>query len=477
MSTTKRRSPRTVALYFALALIFASLAILASRLPSLQWVFWLLTALSVFCLAPLFDAFLYQLHLRKSLPRFIDGLFDDGIATKTNSVFMRMGLHARSLGGRITVGGLAVFASIFLLSKTGAFKEMQVDSYLYENVSRSIGKKESAATKGIAASLVLDQPERDETEYLQDCLTIVKDLKNIGAKAVLVDFRRKGKPGNIDLLKKIEQTGIAVFGLSQWTNFRFAEASGEIVFSKASITMQPYEVQQDPFLLRIRPEGIRQFSGDLPMDATLELLRKYHNYPIDLEVTRRRAEAIFGDYRIPVGSDGWMYVRQSQIPWVERPPAFAYRTRNNDSVEYRRLLGYLFTREDLKDTYGGKIVFLERAERSAPQYTYFVAASYVCALQAITEGRVISRSETLHVWLTLVCILLAGLTAFKLRPLPSMLTIFALGFVTLLACWLLYDRFYILVDVIYPLLAVGMSMFVFPAITVAQKMEEDEEAS
>jgi hypothetical protein len=46
--------------------------------------------------------------------------------------------------------------------------------------------------------------------------------------------------------------------------------------------------------------------------------------------------------------------------------------------------------------------------------------------------------------------------------------------VILLGTWLVYQRFYLLVDVFYPLLATGMSMFIFPALRVAETPQENE---
>jgi ABC-type transport system involved in cytochrome c biogenesis permease subunit len=99
--------------------------------------------------------------------------------------------------------------------------------------------------------------------------------------------------------------------------------------------------------------------------------------------------------------------------------------------------------------------------------------SYISALQTISQGNAISTSQTAHIWLTLLAILFAGWVASRVSPLPTMLVSFVLGLVLLLSCWFHYDRFNILIDVFYPLLATGMAMFVFPAVTATGRRKED----
>ncbi len=492
-----------ILVYFVLGLVFACFAMLASHLPTIQyfssagsfafephlgWVFWLLIALSAFCLVPLLEALLYQLHLRKMLPRFLDGLYNKRAIQETEGSFVWLRNAARSLHGKLTATGVAVFATVFILSHTGAVRETDVDSYLYEYISRTVGERRPAGVEATAVNLSLSLDERDVAKYLQNCLTIVQDLKSAGAKAVLVDVRglrlqngRDAAKGDYESLRKIESTGIAVLGLSEWENFRFADASGEVRFSKGTMTMQPFELRLDPYLFRIKPEGFQRLHDEQLLDATLELLRKFHNYPSELKPKREGDKVVFGDYQIPVAADGWMYARQSGIAWAGGPSMYAFREISSDSLKYRTWnrstnTWSIVSPQNVKARFDGKIVFLELSGTTGPE-NVILTGSYISVLQAIVQPNAISRSYTLHVWLTLLCILAAGFVALKLRPLPSMLVIFALGLFVLLACWFIYDRFNLLIDVFYPLVAALMSMFVFPAVTVAEKMEEGEEAA
>lgn len=477
--------------YFILALVFALLAMLASQIPVLrfapsgatfelqpnvQWVFWVLIALSVFCVIPLFEAFLYQLHLRKLLPQFLAGMYGGATATRLDVYLARLGENTRSFVGRLVAVGAAIFATVFILSHTNAVKEKDTASYLYEDISRIVGRHQPKNVDVVAVGFTLPFPAPSNAQYLQDCLTIIQDLKGVGAKAVLVDVEGAlSDMENSKWLRRIEETGIAVLG-TELGSFRMADSSGEVKLSRGRLTMLTYELMTDPFLFRIKPISSRFVSDEKQLDVTLELLRKYRNYPRELEAKREKNEVIFGDYKIPVDPDGWMFARQSRIAWEGSLSVYAYRESKGDSLKFRVWSGSADARsvtglEGVKERFNGKIVLLDRFW---PRYSPILTNSYISALQAISQQTVISRSQSLHVWMTLLGILFAGWASARLRPLPSMLAIFALGFVLLLLCWFLYDRFYIFVDIFYPLLAVCMSMFVFPAIGVTERQEEVE---
>ncbi|MCX6132780.1 MAG: hypothetical protein NTU47_03105 [Ignavibacteriales bacterium] len=485
MNKSGNRSLWMVLLYFVLSLAFAVFAIVASHAPnvrymptpgnfgfesSLQWIFWLLIVLSIVCLIPLLDAILRNLHVRRLLPRVLSNLYGDQSSSEVDGFLLWLKSNVRTSAGRLFAAGIAVFATVFILSLTSAVRERDVDSYLYEYISRLIRSQRSLESPppSVCTSLYLNSgPGANE---LQDCLKVVEDLKKVGARAILVDIRGQNKGQEmLEWLRKIENTGVAVFGLSDWGNIRRADSIGEIRFTKGRMTMQPLELRLNPFVFRIKPEGISRYSDEEIPDIVIQLLRKYRNYSSDLELRREGRNVVFGDYRIPVSSDGWMYARQLVNYW---PWTVASREGANDTLEYR---GWFHGRkpfhgsqlDEIRSNFDGKIVLIERFQTSTLEYGWLMSRSYESAINSIVAQTVIVRSEQLHVWLTLVCIALAGLVASKVRPIPSFLTIFAIGLLVLLGSWLIYYKLFFFIDIFYPLLAVGMSMFVFPAIRAA----------
>lgn len=495
-----KRSSWMLLFYFGLAVAFVLCALIADRTTvlnynlshggyamqtSLQWMYWLFLILAVFCLLPLLDAMLEALDRRKMLPQFLARFYQR--KEKNGGLFAAAGLRAESLGGRLLIAGFAIFATIFMLSKSNAVREMDVNGYVYEYLGgRIIGRPPWPANpQPITASLRLSLHGLDDSVHLHDFLKIVRDLKSVGARAVMVDVRGTGGfIKNYETLRAIEETGISVLGMSDryisfvdFGQLNTKDPHGELRVSRGGITMKSWELGQDPFLLRFRPE-IDQVGGSKLLDITLELLRKYHNYPREMEATRSGDNIIFGDYRIPLGRDGWAYTRQSVLTWFNRTLS-ATRDRASDTLKYKGFLGSTNTwsvasTQDLKEAFNGKIVFLERSDLAGQDDGWMLIDSYRSALQMMSEGNLIARSHTLHVWVTLVCIVLAGFVAFKLRALPSMLAIFGLGCLMLIGCWFLYYRFNLLIDIFYPLIAVGLSMFVFPAVAVTEKTSEAE---
>jgi hypothetical protein len=475
-----------ILLYFILALAFAVFAMIASHAPSvrymptvgnfgfesnLQWIFWLLIILSIICLVPLLEAIVHLLYLCKLLPRFLSILYDGQAGGETDGILLWLKSDARSSAGRLFAAGIAVFATVFILSLTSAVRERDIDSYLYEYISRLLKSERSSENEIASICTSIHLSDAPGVNQLEDCLTIVEDLKSVGAKAILVDIRGINRSAeDFQWFRKIENTGVAVLGLSNWGNIRHADSTGEIRFTKGRMTMQPLELRMNPFLFRIKPEGIQQFNDEVVPDVVIQLLRKYRNYPSDLAPRREGSKIIFGDYQIPVSSDGWMYARELYNYW---PWTIASRASVNDTLEYRgwferRKPFHGFKLDELKSNFAGKIVLIDRLQESTLEYGWAMTRSYESALQSIVAQRVIVRLEYLHVWLTLICIAVAGFVAFRLRPISSFLTIFAIGLAVMLASWFIYYRFYFFFDVFYPLLAVGMSMFVFPAITVTE---------
>jgi hypothetical protein len=486
--------------YFVGTVVFVFCALIAGRTTVLQynlshggysmqtnllWMFWLFIILATFCSLPLLDAILGSLVGRKMLPQLLGRFYRR--KEESGGFLEAAGLRRGSLGGRLFVAGFAIFGTIFILSKSNAVREMDVNSDVYEYLgSRIIGRPQWPANpQPITVSLRLSLHALDDSVQLNDYLKIVQDLKSVGARVVMVDIRGTGGfIKNYETLRAIEETGITVFGMSDrymrfvdFGQLNTKDPRGELRLSRGGITMKSWEVGQDPFLLRFKPE-VERVNGVQVLDISLELLRKYHNYPSEMEATTSGDNILFGDYRIPIGRDGWTYTRQSVLTWFD-PTLSVTREGAGDSLKYRGWVKSKHTwsvasADDLKEAFNGKIVFIERSDLAGQDDGWMLINSYRSALQAMSEGNLIARSHTMHVWVTLVSIVLAGLAAFKLRALPSMLAIFGLGCIVVIGCWSLYYRFNLLIDIFYPLLAIGMSMFVFPAVVVTEKSSEAE---
>jgi hypothetical protein len=494
MRLTRTRSHLIVFVYFVLAVLFGFFAILVGGIPvspwlhlagiySLQfdfrWFVWLLAGLSVLCLLPLIDTILYRLSLSSKLPSFLTTFYSDSSDSSAILNAARLRSAARSLRGRLVIAGLSILAVLFVLSGTIAIREREIDSALFTYLTRLSGRERMPQRNANALTVKLNfvTEEQDQRRRLQSCLDIVRDLKLAGAKAVLVDYRGSLDWSNsFDMMQEIEGTGIVVFGLREWQFIGFADSMGQVPLSRGTFTIQPYEVRIDPFLFRLKPEGFYTIIGIPTLDVSMELMKKYYGYPRDLDIRRNKDKLILGDHEIPIGYDGWTYVRTSLPLWFDGSVQVSIDSNSRKRVWDQKGWGdrgwstqnVLETRDRFRD----KIVMLRGVASHAEFMDEFLFDSYRSALQAFIAGNVVSRSRTLHIWITLFCILVAGLIAFKMSPLSSVIVTFSLGLLVLIGCWILYERFNVLVEIFYPLFAIVMSMFIFPSIAAIEKMGE-----
>jgi hypothetical protein len=450
---------------------------------NLQWMFWLLLALAVFCLSPLLDHLLGVLARRGLLPESLTNRLvgESGEAAGLEHFWRQM----RNPVGRLLTAGFAIFGIIFIVSKSNAVREMEVDSYVYEYLSGKLSGRPHwpVNPQQITTSLSINMHGLNDSLFFSDVLKVVRDLKDVGARAVMIDIRGAGEfMKNYESLRQIEETGISVFGMLErsaisvdFSDLNTKDPRGQLVVSKGAITIKPSELAMNPFLFRFKPE-IEGSGGAKVLDVTLELFRKYHGYPADMNARRSGNSLVFGNYEIPLGRDDCAYSKQSILTWFN-PKVSIVKEGGSDALKYKgwiksqnkRAVGGI---RDFRDNFAGKIVFLERSELEGMENNWMLTDSYRSAMQVMWEGKLITRSHTLHVWVTLVCIVMSGFIAFRLRAIPGMLTIFALGCAVLLGCWLVYYKLNILIDIFYPLLATIMSMFVFPAFTATDEHRE-----
>ena len=496
MKNADKRPSRSILIYLLSAVTFALLAVLGGSLPVQQalrpafhrllgtdasWLFWVIVVLAVGCTFPLLWSALGELSARQLLPSSFARCFSQISRSNVRRYVLALSRKAHSLGGRLIAAGVAIFLIVCVLSSSFVMRSNEVNTYLYETTSSLLWTKTRGGTTVPIVSFSMFTADNGVTEYLKDCLRIVRNLKSVGAKAVLIDLRNFiNKRQNIELLKRLEQTGIVVFGLPYWFNFRLVDSTGVVMFTKARMTMSPNDVWQSPLLSRIRPTGYDYAGDEGLLDVTLELLRKYHDYPTDLVATRDGSEIVFGDYRIPVTSDGWMHSRQPMVGTrIPSLGASAHRGIETDTLRYTAWMGtkgtgYPANLDYFRDQVRGKIVILQWIVYGARIEDYVVQHNYILTLQDILENNVIRKVEFGHPWISLACLIFAGFIAYKVRPLASFILIFAVGVLVTVLGTYFYEKQNVLIEIVYPLVSILMPMFIFPSITIIEKMRIGE---
>jgi hypothetical protein len=479
--------------YGILVLIFGYLSIRARELTvmliyksywatwvDLHWVFWLMSGLTVIFSIPLIVMTFRMLRERHLLAKPIEAVYGEEFQRKFAVIRSWLKLRMQSLGGELSLVGVAILLIVGFISKTSFVHETQLNNYLNEWILATLGGS-SDGRPGTVLELALTQESSDGNQYLKNCLKIVRDLESVGVKAVLIDLRRLSfstKSVDERLLDELSKSKIVVFGAPDGGILRKSQILHGIH------TLRPYEVPSNfpdrqmlmhssALLCRIKPAGDNVLSAISSLDVTLELLRKFKNYPADLRPHRDGSTLVFGDYTIPTTEEGWMYSRDRWTELALWARILAGQGFESDSLVYTSLM-YVGAKggtnlEFCRDRFEGKIFLISWGEGLGFE-AFLYNRAYASALESIIQKNVIRKSELSPLWLTIACIAFSAFLAYRWPPLDSILSIFLFGVMLALADSLLYDRMDILIEVIYPLLSVLLAMFIFPTIAFVHRL-------
>jgi hypothetical protein len=463
--------------YGILVLIFGYLSIRARDLTvkevhtsnwvtfvDLHWIFWLMSGLTVIFLIPLIVMTFRMLHERHLLAKPIEAVYGEEFQRKFAETRSWLKLRIGSLGGELSLVGVAILLVVAFISKSIFINETRHNNYLNEWILATLGGS-SDGGPGTVRVLTLVQESSDGNQYLKNCLKIVHDLENVGAKAVLIDLRRLSyitKSVDERFLDELSKSKIVVFGAPD----------GGILRKKGF----PHGVHTllRNFLCMIKPTGEDYLTSTNSLDVTLELLRKFKNYPADLRPHRDGSTLVFGDYTIPTTKEGWMYSRDRWFGFELNGRILASQGFESDSLVYTDYtdVGAVggTNLEFCRDGLRGKIFLISWGE--GPDFeAYLYNRAYASALESIIQKNVLRKSELNPLWLTIVCIAFSAFLAYRCQPLVSILSIFLFGVMIALADSLLYDRMNVLIEVIYPLLSVLLAMFIFPTIAFVHRLK------
>jgi hypothetical protein len=429
----------------------------------LHWVFWLMSGLTLIFLIPLIVMTFRTLQESHLLAKPIEAVFGEDFERRFAEIRSRLKLRMQSLGGELLLVGVAILLIVGFISKSSLVNETQLNNYLNEWILATLGGSSDEGPRTVRV-LTLVQESSDGNQYLKNCLGIVRDLENVGVKAVLIDLRRltfitKGLDER--LLDELSKSKIVVFG-----------APDNGILRKKGFPHGVHTLFQDR-LCMIKPTGEDFLTSTSTLDVTLELLRKFKNYPADLRPHRDGSTLVFGDYTIPTTKEGWMYCRNRWFGGEMNGRILASQGSESDSLSYTDFTDggiVVGTKlEFLPDGLGRKIFLISWGE--GPDFgAYLYNRAYASALESIIQKNVIEKMEFSPLWLNIVCIAFSAFFAHRWQPLASVLSIFLFGVMLALADSLLYDRMNILIEVIYPLLSVLLAMFIFPTIAFVHRL-------
>ena len=180
----------------------------------------------------------------------------------------------------------------------------------------------------------------------------------------------------------------------------------------------------------------------------------------------------FGEFGIPLTKDNWMYSRDRWGDVAFWPRIYVSQGFTSDSLMYQSMRNGVYygkglnnVREEFKDK-----IFLIGWSTSYSFETFMYNKIYAAAIQNIIQSSVIRKVEMSPLWFCAICVAIAILIARRFRPLVSVLVIFLFGVVILFADSLLLDRMNVLIEIIYPLLSILLTMMIFPAVSFVHKL-------
>ncbi|MBF8296656.1 MAG: hypothetical protein HW389_3201, partial [Bacteroidetes bacterium] len=131
--------------------------------------------------------------------------------------------------------------------------------------------------------------------------------------------------------------------------------------------------------------------------------------------------------------------------------------------------------QDLGTRLQGKIVVL--MDSFGPSGSYLVSKAYDSAIENILTGTLIRKWELGHLWVSVLCLVLAGLITYRVRLVVAFLILLALLPCVLLFGSYLYTTYSILIDMFYPLLSTAMAIVVFPIIAMGNQFGSGKRVS
>ncbi|HTY39418.1 MAG TPA: hypothetical protein VMH23_20035, partial [Bacteroidota bacterium] len=494
MDNKPDQTNRTLILYFVLSIFFAALSMLASRVITvkyfrsyatitinMKWMFWLSAALSVAFILPLIRSILFTLHQQGRLPKAMGWFFRDEVSEKVVSIIHSIQSFVVSTLGRLMLAGLGIFLLTYAVWRSGVIHEMETDSNLLTLADAARGRHPDIAEASYSTVELSSYIHTQRGSYIRDCLRLVRDLKAGGAKVVVLGTSAPiVSKDEFVLLRKLEETGIVVFATEYWRTLRVADSTGELKLSAGSVTMPENEVDETSYrLVRLRPTGIDNVGSPRLLDISMEILRKYKGYGNDVAWTEEGGEFRFGEFRVPVTSDGWMYSKSrgfriwDPLVYVDSTGAWEYESGGEKfyssgikkaglKIEGHIRNGKNIPAQDIGTLYQGKIVLL--TDSFGRSGSYLVSQAYESAVENILTGDLIRKWEMGHLWLSVLCLVLAGFIAYRVRLVVAILILLAMLPCVLLFGSYLYTSYNVLVDLFYPLLSTAMAVVIFPVI-------------
>lgn len=308
-------------------------------------------------------------------------------------------------------------------------------------------KAEKEESKVVIMSL--GSPDNNTKNYVSNCLTVARDLKEAGAKAVLIEAPIGGTSYLYsEDFRKLNEIGTVVLSFPDRSDYMVGYITrGEFELTKGFTTLEKIP----PFIYRINLAQPSVFpEGKINADISLELLRKYYGYSKDIPAIKEEAMLRFGGLEFPLNSRGFFLIGKPTDPSFERIHA-SYGFTSLEPLKYGTSLGTSASLSDFRATVEGKIVIL--ASWQTGKYSLEIR-DYAFAIHQMLRGGFLKESNIGTVALVFLAIMLCGFLYWKAGSIARFGGITALtALLGLVTAWL-YHEHNLVIDFAYVLEAV-----------------------
>ncbi|HEX9829972.1 MAG TPA: hypothetical protein VGB10_07140, partial [Bacteroidota bacterium] len=384
--------------------------------------------------------------------------------------------RSRNLNLRFTFIGVGILFMVYLLSITHMLSDRALIPFQIPLV-KMMDQPGQVSTVPTMTHIALTTPDNNSKHYLEACFKIAQDLKEAGARVMVMEI-----PQNIplvdeylSLVSELNKTGIIVFATRSYdlpkpfTRLRYTQHP---ILQKMDIPWAHYTYEVEDLSLfhnvdRFVPyRYIDISSGNRVPDIAVEVLRKYSGATT---IETDGNVVTVGDYRLPISENGSLYSYHGA--GYKSPTTAAWLRLTTDTgdfadlpkAEYMVFTGNPRTSsfsshttpslKGFEELFKDKIVNIawDNTIANIAFYDGLQINAYSTLLDNILTGKnLVRKAESGQLYLTLLSVLLCGLFARYFRGLYAVPLMLLVGVGLFFgATWLVQNQ-QILLDILYP---------------------------
>ncbi|MBI3005949.1 MAG: hypothetical protein HYY49_11140 [Ignavibacteriales bacterium] len=378
------------------------------------------------------------------------------------------------------LAGMVIFIVASTVSALHAFRAWELKYSAMATAPKDWRYPEVLKGEKPASLLYFTAFDLDQRTLIQRCADLAEDLKKSDAKIVLFPFKDgiERTPENMKSLERMKKTGIVILGNKWWSDVRPVELmdrgswwSGEPVAgyrAADSLTSMwgpltiPGSGPQDYY--EFVPYGVRHtWEGQLMYDATIQAIMRFLGTGEDA-VQLSDDEFRIGSHKIPLWGEGIAYAKgwkEFREPWEEM--AHVEANMMTTALKYNGS-----GKKSSLEIYRGKIVVIELIDfRTFVWPTLGRKVWYI--INSIMNDNFFVRTDSWEILLMTTFLCGSAILLFFFPTGRILVGLLLSGVAFLFYCRWLIASHNIILDPLYPLVTLAISLLLFPIVKLAHE--------